>query len=76
MKGEFKMEKTVLYQYIGTNGIILSPVHLEDTYYIRKLSLKANKGCILTNGEIYRKNITIPEEDLDLWFEVEDLGQT
>ena len=51
-------------------------VKVEDTYYIRKLSLKANKGCILTNGEIYRKNITIPEEDLGLWFEIEDLGQT
>lgn len=69
------MKKTVLYQYIGTNGMILSPVHLEDTYYIRKLSLSADNGCILTNGEIYRKHITIPEEDLNLWIEIEDLGQ-
>lgn len=70
------MTKTVLYQYIGTNGTILSPVHLEDVYYIRKLSLAADTGYILTNGETYRKHITIPEDDLDLWIEVEDLGQT
>jgi hypothetical protein len=55
--------------------MILSPVHLEDTYYIRKLSLSADKGCVLTNGEIYRKHVTIPEQDLNLWIEVEDLGQ-
>lgn len=70
------MTKTVLYQYIGTNGTILSPVHLEDVYYIRKLSLAADNGYILTNGETYRKHITIPEDDFDLWIEIEDLGQT
>jgi hypothetical protein len=37
--------------------------------------LSADNGYILTNGEIYRKHITIPEEDLELWIELEDLGQ-
>ena len=30
------MTKIVMYEYLGTNGTILSPVHLEDIYYIRK----------------------------------------
>ena len=30
------MTKTVLYKYLGTNGTIVSPVHLEDVYYIRQ----------------------------------------
>nr|DAF58810.1 MAG TPA: hypothetical protein [Siphoviridae sp. ctxMM9] len=44
------MIKEVLYRYQGTNGIITSPVHLEDVYYIRYLRLCADKGKILTNG--------------------------
>ena len=28
------MKKTVMYEYLGTNGTILSPVHLEDIYYM------------------------------------------
>ena len=36
------MKKIVLYTYLGTNGSITSPVHLEDTYYTRKLRLIAD----------------------------------
>ena len=36
------MTKIVMYEYLGTNGTILSPVHLEDIYYIRKLRLIAD----------------------------------
>ena len=42
------MIKTTLYEYLGTNGTILSPVHLEDIYYIRKLELFADNGKKLT----------------------------
>ena len=31
------MKKVILYHYLGTNGTITSPIHLEDIYYIRKL---------------------------------------
>ena len=47
------MTKTVLYHYLGTNGTITSPVHLEDVYYIRKFKLIADKDKILTNGKIF-----------------------
>ena len=29
------MKKTPLYTYLGTNGTITSPIHLEDIYYIK-----------------------------------------
>ena len=42
------MTKTTLYVYLGTNGTIVSPVHLEDVYFTRRLSLRADEGKKLT----------------------------
>lgn len=65
------MTKKVLYFYLGTNGTILSPVHLEDTYYVRKLRLIADENKKLTKDEkVFYDSITIPEDDLELWREV------
>lgn len=68
------MTKEVLYFYLGTNGSILSPVHLEDTYYVRKLLLKADEGKMLTkDNKNFVHTVRIAEEELPLWHEV--LGQ-
>lgn len=65
------MIKTVLYTYLGTNGTITSPVHIEDTYYIRKLRLVADDNKKLTKDNKNFVNVVIiPEEDLELWREV------
>ena len=65
------MIKSVLYEYLGTNGTILSPIHLEDIYYVRKLQLQAGNGKRLTkDNKNFVKTVVIPEEDLDLWQEV------
>ena len=69
------MTKTVLYHYLGTNGTITSPVHLEDIYYIRKIKLVADKGKILTNGKVTQKSIIVPEEEVSFWKEVPFNGQ-
>ena len=45
------MKKRVYYRYLGTNGIIETPIHLENTYYIRLIHLSAEDNCILTNGK-------------------------
>lgn len=66
------MKKQVIYKYLGTNGIIESPVHLEDTYYVRLLNITADEGYQLTNGNIFRKSIRIPEEELENWREVKE----
>ena len=65
------MRKTILYQYLGTNGTILSPIHLEDIYYIRKIRLDADNGKQLTKDDKnFVKSIVIPEEELEEWKEI------
>lgn len=65
------MTKTVYYVYLGTNGTITSPVHLEDVYYIRKYLLQADEGKKLTmNGKDFVQSIMIPEGELPQWKEV------
>lgn len=65
------MIKTMLYEYLGTNGTILSPVHLEDIYYVRKYKLVAGNGRNLTkDGKNLVKSVIIPEDELEEWKEV------
>lgn len=64
------MTKEILYFYLGTNGSILSPVHLEDTYYTRRLRLTADQGKFLTkDGKDLQYSVVIPEEELPEWRE-------
>lgn len=67
------MTKQVIYKYLGTNGVIESPVHLEDIYYIRMLKITADKNKILTNGIQKVYSIKIPEEELENWKEIKDI---
>jgi hypothetical protein len=65
------MVKEVMYVYLGTNGTICSPVHLEDVYYIRKIRLTASPNKRLTkNGIDFMYQVIIPEEELPEWYEV------
>jgi hypothetical protein len=65
------MTKTVYYTYLGTNGTITSPVHLEDVYFIRNYLLVAEDGKKLTkNDKDFVDSVMIPEGELDLWREV------
>lgn len=65
------MTKQVFYVYLGTNGVIESPIHLEDIYYIRKLALIADPGKRLTkDGKHLVTSVKIPEEELEEWTEV------
>lgn len=69
------MRKTIVYRYLGTNGVIESPVHLEDAYYVRTFALTADSGKVLTDGTRFTHSVTVPEEEVDLWKEVKDKGQ-
>lgn len=65
------MRKTVMYEYLGTNGTILSPVHLEDIYYIRKYKLQAENLKTLTKDrKHFVKEVIVPEDEVDEWKEV------
>lgn len=64
------MTKQVLYRYLGTNGIIESPVHLEDIYYVRLIVLTAGPNKVLTNGIKTVKSIKVPEAEVNDWKEI------
>ena len=64
------MTKTVYNVYLGTNVTITSPIHLEDVYYTRKISLRADKGMVLTkNGKDTFTSVMAPEGEVDQWKE-------
>lgn len=66
------MTKTTMYTYLGTNGTICSPVHLEDVYFIRKIKLVADQGKQLTKDGInFFPAIIVPEEEVADWKEIE-----
>ena len=65
------MKKVALYEYLGTNGTILSPVHLEGIYYVKKWELTAAAGKVLMKGgEKFGKSQIVPDEELSKWKEV------
>ena len=66
------MKKTAFYTYLGTNGTITSPVHLEGIYYVLKYRLEADENKVLTNdnGKTLVKMVTVPADELDEWKEV------
>jgi hypothetical protein len=68
------MTKETIYRYLGTNGVIESPVHLEDIYYVRLTKLTAGRGKILTDGSVKVRTVIVPENELDNWTEI-DIGQ-
>lgn len=64
------MTRIVIYRYLGTNGIIESPVHLEDVYYTRFIRLIADDKMVLTNGKVRRDSVQVPEDQESDWREV------
>lgn len=66
------MTKEIIYRYLGTNGIIESPVHLEGTYYTRFVRMTASPKYYLTDGTRKVFSITVPENEAFLWREVLD----
>ena len=64
------MTRQVIYRYLGTNGIIESPVHLEDIYFVRFIKLIADDNKILTNGKQRLKVVRTTEEEESQWKEV------
>lgn len=67
------MIKEILYTYLGTNGTVTTPIHLEDIYYVRKIRLLADYKKVLTkDNQHYFKEVTVSEEDVNEWIEIND----
>lgn len=66
------MIKTPMYVYLGTNGTLTTPIHLEDIYYVSKMRLEAEPGKYLTNdgGKTKVKEVLIPLDDVSSWKEI------
>ena len=67
------MKQTVMYRYLGVNGVIDSPVLLEGIYSVKSVSLVADEGMVLTkDGKTFVKSVRVPESEVALWREVKD----
>lgn len=66
------MKKTIMYRYLGTNGVIDSPIHLEGIYSVRSICLTADEGHVLTkdNKDFFKAVRVADEEEAALWKEV------
>ena len=66
------MVKTKMYRYLGRNGIITSPILLENIEPIKMYSLKASDGKLLTNGEEKVKTKMVFADELEDWYEIDE----
>ena len=64
------MTTTILYKYLGTNGVIESPVHLEGIYSTKTYILTADKNKILSNGVQKLEKVRCSEEEVSSWKEI------
>lgn len=64
------MTKQIIYRYLGTNGVLDTPIHIEDVYYVRMVKLRADRNKILTNGERTVTSVTVPEDEVNNWTEI------
>lgn len=65
------MKQRKMYRYIGKNGVITSPILLEDIKHIALLELIPEDGYVLTNGNIIRTHSAlVPVEEVAEWKEV------
>ena len=69
------MRKVKMYRYIGSNGIVTTPVFLEDVKHYSYYSLSADNKKILTNGVETKYFVDVSEEEVSLWREIDDIGQ-
>jgi hypothetical protein len=71
------MNKYITYTYLGTNGTLMTPIHLEGIYSVKKIILSAEPGKVLTkDNKTFVKKITVKTEEEALeWIEVPEVGQ-
>lgn len=60
------------YRYRGINGTIISTVLLEGISKTELLEITADKGKMLTDGNLVIKTALIPIENLSKWSEITD----
>lgn len=66
------MTKQITYTYLGTNGVLTTPIYLEGIYSVKKIVLIAEPGKQLTkDGKTFVRKVAVSsEEEALLWKEV------
>lgn len=66
------MTKVLYYNYLGDNGSLLTTVHLEGIYCVKKYMLDADVNKVLTkDGIIFQTHTLVPESEVNDWYEVD-----
>jgi hypothetical protein len=64
-----------MYRYLGRNGTITSNIQLENIAPIHMVKLSASSGKILTDGNKKLYSVTVFEDEVANWYEIDDIGQ-
>lgn len=66
------MTKVKKYKYLGRNGVLVTRILIDGVSYIPMMTLIADTGKILTNGETAVYSITVEADEVNLWREISD----
>ena len=66
------MKKTKKYRYLGRNGILTTHVQLEGISASVIYVLTADEGKVLTDGEQMLKVVSVYEENISNWHEIDE----
>lgn len=66
------MTKVKKYKYLGRNGVLVTRILIDGVNYIPMMTLIADAGKILTNGETSVYSITVEADEVNLWREIPD----
>jgi hypothetical protein len=61
-----------MYRYLGRNGIITSPILLENIEPIAMYELRAAEGKLLSDGNISVKVKLVFADEIKDWVEIDD----
>ena len=65
------MTTEILYTYLGTNGTVTTPVHLEGVPAMQKIRIKPDIGKKLTDGTtVVTDAVVVSESEVSKWKEI------
>lgn len=66
------MTKIKKYKYLGRNGVLVTRILIDGVNYIPMMTLIADEGKVLTDGETTTHSVTVENEEVNLWREIPD----
>ena len=66
------MTKIKKYKYLGRNGVLVTRILIDGVNNIPMITLNADQGNILTDGETLTYSITVETSEVNLWREIPD----